>query len=78
MKYSMPFSQFAAAVTVLVIVAEFTLWRLFRRRVLPICFPHETDSSPLRFFSLTHLRLVAVVHTIFVIAVVLFPASLLW
>ena len=60
---------------VLILLCEFTLWRLFRRRVEGYLFPREIDISPLRFFTLMRLRICVLLHTVFLLAVL---ASTLW
>lgn len=65
----------AAAVTVL---CEVILWEIFRRKIAPLSFPHELDTSYFRFFSTARLRLVAVVHTIFVGVCLAIMSFYLW
>ncbi len=53
----------AVLVTVL---CEIVLWLMFRKRLLPLAFPHELDTSYFRFFSMRRLGTLAILHTIFV------------
>ncbi len=46
------------------LIGEFILWRLFHRRVEPLCFPPDRDASEIGFFRMGRLRLIAIIHTI--------------
>lgn len=46
------------------VVGEFSLWRMFRRRVDPVIFPSDTDQSSIGFFRPGRMRLVAIAHTV--------------
>lgn len=59
-----------------VLLGEFVLWRLFRQRVDPIIFPSETDTSQFGFFSIGRMRLIAVIHTVLLVAWIVI--SMLW
>lgn len=58
------------------VVGEIALWRLFRRRVDPVTFPHERDRSHLRFFRIGRLRFIAAFHTLLLGTLIV--VSLLW
>ncbi len=45
--------------------SEWILWRLLRRKIQGLRFPHELDASVFRVFSVSRLRLLAVTHTLF-------------
>ena len=46
------------------VVGEFTLWRMFRRRVDPVIFPSDRDQSQVGFFRPGRVRFVALCHTL--------------
>ena len=46
------------------VVGEFSLWRMFRRRVDPVIFPSDRDQSQVGFFRPGRVRLVALCHTL--------------
>lgn len=59
-------------------VCELVLWTMFFKKMKPISFPHELDTSYFRFFSLARLRISAIVHSIFVACVLAVFCTLLW
>ena len=61
-----------------IVIAEFICWRLFVRNAIPISFPHQTDHSSLRFFTFARLRLIALAHTLLLLAFVFFVFFFLW
>lgn len=60
----------------LLIAGEAVLWRLFRRRIDPVTFPHERDRSQVGFFLIGRMRLTAALHALALGAWVV--CSLLW
>lgn len=58
------------------LLGEFVLWRLFRRRVDPVIFPSEHDTSQIGFFRLGRMRVVAVAHAVALVAWIV--VSILW
>ena len=57
---------------------ELMLWIVFYAKVQGLCFPRETDESLFRFFTVTRLRLIAILHTLFLIAVFMIASYFLW
>lgn len=47
----------------LLTVSEWLLWRLLKRKIQGLRFPHELDASVFRVFSVGRLRALAVAHT---------------
>ena len=62
----------------LIVIAEFAMWTLFRRRIGGLLFPHELDASLFRFFTLTRLRLIALLHTFFLMVATTALYWLVW
>jgi hypothetical protein len=60
------------------LVGEMVLWNLFRKRVGPMLFPHEVDTSFMRFFSLPRLRIVAIAHYLVLCVLVTIFFMFLW
>ena len=71
------FILYAAAVLGIV-VAELVLWRLFRRKISEMYFPHELDTSYFRFFTMLRLRALAIMHAVVLIVAVSFAFFLQW
>lgn len=65
-------------VGVVIVTLELILWMVFHRKVEGLSFPRETDESLFRFFTVTRLRLVAILHTLFLLAVFILSSSFLW
>jgi|CXWL01.1.fsa_nt_gi hypothetical protein len=63
---------------IITVIGEATLWYLFQRKMKPLAFPHELDTSYFRFFSLPRLMIIAITHTVFVIACLIFFYWYLW
>ncbi len=61
-----------------ILLVEWTLWIFFRRRIAGLLFSHQADTSSLRFFTLTRLRLCALAHTVFLLAVFILSLLFLW
>jgi len=57
---------------------EIIIWILFRRKIEGVCFPNETDHSHFGFFSIARLRIIAILHTIVLLAVLIISAIYLW
>lgn len=73
--------DFAIALTstiAITCIAEFSLWMLFSRRVQPLSFPREFDTSYFRFSGTGRYRMLAIVHTIIVILCVCLFFFFLW
>ena len=66
------------AIGTLILACETVLWMVFRAKMSRIDFPHEVDESFFRFFSLIRLRLLAVLHTVFLLATFIISSMLLW
>ena len=63
---------------VFTVAAELLLWIVFRRKVSNITFPHHVDESYFRFFSIMRIRIIAILHTAFLLAFIILTAILLW
>ena len=61
-----------------VIIVELILWKLFQRKIAGLNFPHETDASFFRFFTMNMMRLCALLHAIALIVLPSFFLILLW
>jgi hypothetical protein len=62
----------------MLLVGEFVLWRMFRRRVDPVLFPSDQDQSSIGFFRPGRMRFVAICHTVALGACVLLSVLWLW
>ena len=61
-----------------ILLIEWGLWWMFRQRYYGLCFPHTADQSSLRFSTTRRLRIVAIAHTLFLIAVFLLSTYAQW
>jgi hypothetical protein len=61
-----------------IVCIEGVLWYVFCKKATGVIFPRETDRSYFRFFSITRMRILVVSHTIFLLSVIIFTATLLW
>lgn len=59
-------------------VCEYILWSIFYKKMAPLFFPHELDTSYFRFFSLPKLRAVAIVHSLSVALILTMLCIYLW
>jgi hypothetical protein len=66
------FFLIVGTVTLVIVGAEWAMWRLFRRRFQGLHFPHEADASSAPFFTLGRLRVFIVLHTLYMITVLFF------
>ena len=57
---------------------EWTMWKLFLRRVQGVHFPRDLDKSHLRFFSIGRIRMCAIMHTSFLAVVLIIASFLAW
>ncbi len=60
------------------VLSEGILWWIFRRKLTPLLFPHELDTSFFRFLSLARLRAIGIAHTVIVLLCVTFCLIFLW
>jgi|GEM_PF-2419064 len=61
---------FCGLTAVAVLGMEYIMWYLFQRRVSGLHFPHEADSSSrIRFFTMGRMRICAIVHATFTLAI---------
>lgn len=65
-------------VGMVIVTLELILWTIFRLKVDGLSFPRETDESLFRFFTVTRLRLVAILHTLFLFATFMISSYFLW
>lgn len=63
---------------VLILILEIVMWDIFKHKMTRICLPTELDVRFLRWFSLAHMFLVALVHTIILIVVVASVTYFVW
>lgn len=61
-----------------ILLMEILLWQVFNRKVEGITFPSEADHSHFRFFNLIRIRLIAIVHTAFLLSTLILSAIYLW
>ena len=66
------------AVIVSTVLSEYVLWTIFRHKAEPLSFPRAFDTSYFRFFEMSRLRLVTIVHTVFVLTVLILLYIFLW
>ena len=65
-------------VAVVTVIAEVSLWFLFRRRADPLSFPREFDTSYFRFFEKSRIRFMMLTHTAFVLIILGLLYIYLW
>jgi len=63
---------------VVIAFAEGILWAMFRQRVHPLNFPKELDRTGLRIFAFRRVRLIALLHTIVMMALATAAFLFLW
>lgn len=68
----------AIAAGIVIVLLEFILWTLFRRKIVGLEFPREVDASVFHFFSGRRMRTLALIHTIILLVTVPFFIALLW
>ena len=61
-----------------ILLAEGTLWLLFKRKFVEICFPTKGEETFFHFFTIPRLRLLVIVHTIILMCCVIIAHLLLW
>ncbi len=61
-----------------ILLGETILWRLFRRRIDPVTFPHERDRSQVGFFRIGRMRLFTMFHALALCVWTVFSLSWLW
>ncbi len=66
------------AAIVITVFCEGILWWLFQKKMKPLSFPHELDTSYFRFFSMPKLRSAAIIHTLFVTLCIVLCCWYLW
>jgi hypothetical protein len=76
MDYSFPLMITGAIVVI--ILSEAVLWWLFQKKMTPLSFPHELDASYFRFFSMSSLRAIALVHTFLMCGCIVLCSWYLW
>lgn len=64
--------------SVVVIITNGVLWMMFRRKIAGVTFPHEADRSFFGFFTPLRMRIVCIVHALFIIVVIIFLYLRLW
>jgi hypothetical protein len=64
--------------TACILALEWTMWRLFRRRLEGLHFPREVDVSSARFFNVHRIFLVSLAHTLLLCLALLLTLLLLW
>ena len=68
----------AIGTAVCILVAEWIAWELFRRRFAGICTLGTVDNFFFRFFSMTRVAILALLHTGVLLIVILPALLLLW
>lgn len=58
--------------------AEGILWIMFRRRVLNLNFPKELDRTGMRLYGYNRVRIIALAHTIVMMALAAAAFLFLW
>lgn len=60
------------------LILELVGWWCFRSKMNGIDLPRELDASFFRFFSFTRMRVIAIIHTVFMLAVLIPSFLFLW
>ncbi|MDD5623673.1 MAG: hypothetical protein PHI23_03115 [Candidatus Peribacteraceae bacterium] len=64
--------------TLFILVFESLLWVIFRRKLVQICLPTEPDRNIFHFFTIGRMWIIALLHTVFLCAVVIIGHLTLW
>lgn len=63
---------------VFIAFAEGILWMMFRQRVLPLNFPKELDRTGMRMYGSKRVQVIALIHTLAMMALATFVLLFLW
>ncbi|MDD5103488.1 MAG: hypothetical protein PHX93_03750 [Candidatus Peribacteraceae bacterium] len=61
-----------------ILLLEWILWMLFRRKFIEICLPAQGEEVFFHFFTVWRLRLLAILHTLMLLVCVIIGHLLLW
>ncbi|MDD5041268.1 MAG: hypothetical protein PHX87_03275 [Candidatus Peribacteraceae bacterium] len=61
-----------------ILLLEGMLWILFKRKFIQICLPTQGEEVFFHFFTVGRLRLLAIIHTLILLACVIIGHLLLW
>lgn len=64
--------------SILILITELTLWKIFRKKLAGLSFPSEIDESFHGYFSINKIRIFAIIHTIILLATTYLFYFLLW
>lgn len=65
-------------VGLVICAGELLLWLVFKSKICCIGFPRDRDQSSLRLVTMRKWRILAVVHTLLLIAAYFMPTWFLW
>lgn len=71
-------SGFLLGSCLIILVAEGVMWELFRRKIAGIDFVEGADTAFFKFFTTAHVSVIAFLHTIILLATVIFFFLTLW
>lgn len=60
------------------LLLEWSMWKLFRRKFTQICLPTGSGQSLFHFFTIGRMRILAILHTILLLALIIIGHILLW
>lgn len=63
---------------VVILLTEAIMWWLFHRKYAQICLPDHGDVHVFHLFTMWRLRLMVLLHTFFLVAVIIIAYLLLW
>ena len=61
-----------------VIGLELLMWVMFRKKLEGLVFPHELDALSLHFFTITRMRVLVLLHSLLLLAVLITSFWTLW
>jgi len=62
----------------LIVLLELVMWKIFYRKTVRICFLSEPDLPFSRYFTISAMRVLAILHASFLIGAIFFFHSFLW
>ncbi len=62
----------------MVLIPEFVLWMMYRKKAEGLMFPEESDESYFHFFSRERMKYVVILQSIFLIVLFVICTLILW
>lgn len=71
-------TAFLLGICTTILITEGIMWELFRKKITGIDLVGGADSAFFKFFTLAHVSLVILIHTILLLSVIIFAFFFLW